>query len=109
MVKLAENTLETVQNSFPKIIKIALNIAYSNGMINRSEPEVEYLTRIADIIAKRPLIKVIQLEVDLQNTTDEQLMTIADGEHEEAQALLAQHCKEIGFANVLFDEFFEGE
>lgn len=108
MVKLAETTLETVKNSFPQIIKIALNIAYSNDLINRSEPEENYLTRIADIISKRPLITVIQLEFDLKDMTDSQLMTIADGDHEYAQVLLSQ-CNDIGFANVLFDDFFEGE
>ncbi len=108
MGKPTNTVMEHVQEFFPQILKVAMNIAYDNGTINRNEGEKLYLERVAYILEHRPVSTVIKLELFLRDKADEALNLIAAGEHKDAQDELSG-APDIVFANKLFDEFFEGE
>lgn len=96
------------KSSFPKIIKVALNIAYSNGMINRECTEEHFMREVVRIISNKSIFELTELEFVLSKKTNSQLGVIADGEHREMQDLLSD-CTDIIFANTLFEDFFEIE
>lgn len=74
---------------FPNLKRAALEIAYDNGMINRSEPETDFLAKAAKPIEELAIINLIKLEVWLAELTDEQMSTLCAGEETDMKELVA--------------------
>jgi hypothetical protein len=73
------------------IERAALAIAYDNGMINRSEPEIDFLWNVVGYIVgvKHPNKKSWQkIDKWLLELSDYDLNTLCCGEYEAAQIIL---------------------
>lgn len=108
MPKTAPSMESIVTKNLPNIKKVALNIAYDNGMVNRLESEEDYLHKVATIISKKPIIWCLELEAWLKTKNPIEQDIIAVGEHEEMMALI-NDAPRPEFTNDLFNAFFEGE
>lgn len=97
-----------VKTCFPKIFKVAMNIGYDNGMINRFETEEAYVRQVCEIIGIYSVMGCIKLEIFLSDMTDDQLMTIAAGEESEMKALF-WNAPDVSFADTLYNNIFEGK
>lgn len=76
-------------NKFPGIKKVALEMAYSNGMINRFKTEEQWLNSVeccleADGVYHADLVL---LDTWIQSLTEEQIMIFVYGEETEMDAL----------------------
>lgn len=106
--KPTKTMVETVRESFPTVLRVALLIAYDNGMVNRNESEDDFVGTTASIIGEVPVIEVIKLEVFLKTLNNIQLNIIAAGEDTESKALLSD-APNPEFADALFNRIFDGE
>lgn len=78
-------------NLYPNIRKFALDVALCNGMINRLEPEAEFLTKCDQaLFADGVYIEDVgKLEDWLGTLTPEQFETLSDGEAYDMDGLIA--------------------
>lgn len=113
-MKVTDDLLQNaVKTCFPQIFKVALEIGYDNGMINRFETgiwetEEHFVRKSCKIIGMYSVMSCIKLEIFLSDMTDNQLETIAVGEETEMKALM-WNAPDVQFANALFNNIFEGE
>lgn len=106
--KPTKTMVETIRETIPTILRVALLIAYDNGMVNRNESEDDFVGTTASILGEVPLIELIKLEAFLKTLNNIQLNIIAAGEDTESKALLAG-APDPAFADNLFNRIFEGE
>ncbi|ANJ20747.1 hypothetical protein HYO99_gp13 [Roseobacter phage RD-1410W1-01] len=106
--KPTKTMVETIRETMPTILRVALLIAYDNGMVNRNESEDDFVGTTASILGEVPLIELIKLEAFLKTLNPIQLNIIAAGEDTESKALLAD-APNPEFADTLFNRIFEGE
>lgn len=106
--KYTQTVASLIPETMPKVWQVAKLIAYDNGMINRTQSEDEYLGHVADIVANRPVITVLELETALNQMNNIELNIIAAGEYLDSQKLI-QTLPDPEFADALFNAFFEGE
>lgn len=76
-------------NTFLGIRKVALEIAYDNGMINRDSPEETFLMRVDEILGADGVDFADLRLVDdwILTLTDEEVSTLAAGEREDMDVL----------------------
>lgn len=73
---------------FEGIRKAALAIAYDNGMINRLEPEGEFILKL-EALLKLPEFAgdAVIINAWLESLSPENLETLCNGEHEESMKI----------------------
>lgn len=79
-------------STHPQLKEVCLIIAYDNGMVNRSRPEATFLRnaeRIVFALAHAPE-DLTAVETWIATLTEEERETLAAGEHDDMQALLAR-------------------
>lgn len=106
--KPTETMVETVRKTMPNILRVALLIAYDNGMVNRGEPEDDFVKTTASILGGVPLIELIRLEAFLKTLNNIELNIIATGDYLQSQKLI-QKASNPEFADTLFNRIFNGE
>lgn len=74
---------------FPGIKKVALEIAYDNGIINRSFTESEFLSKVDEILGSDGVDFVDLKRIDdwIATLTDDEIQILAVGEDVEMTAL----------------------
>lgn len=79
------------RHPFPAIAKAALEMAYANDGVNRDRRERDVIRALRPILNDGAEIAFDLSAIDAWPATlsDEQLLTVVDGEHQEAQALLS--------------------
>ena len=78
--------------SYPTLRKAALIIAYDNGIINRQEPEAEFLENAMGALCADgvPTSEIAELEAFLATLTEEELSTVCVGFDDEVDAIEAR-------------------
>ena len=98
-----------IQN-YPYICEVATRMAYDNDCINREETVEDFYATTESVLASVDEQELHNLNQWLETLTDEQMDTLADGEHTEVQELKAQgptrHSDNAPLANI-FDDIFE--
>lgn len=98
---------------FPGLRRVAVEIAYDNGLINRFCPEATWLESLDPILGAEGVYEAdLQRWSDwLQTLTDDQIWTVAAGEHSEIEGLMVlappPECGE-GTLDGLLNDIFEG-
>lgn len=78
--------------SFPGIRKVALEIAYDNGMIDRDNPEEAFLQKVDEIVAADGVDYSVLKQIDdwINTLSEEEIQILAVGEHVEMVALTSK-------------------
>lgn len=95
-------------DTWPNIRKAALELAYDNGMINRFNSEEEWLGA-ASLCLSADGVDYADLQIldnFIATLTDEQVITLVAGEHEEMQALINENCVKPEVCQ-LFEDIFD--
>jgi hypothetical protein len=79
-------------DNFPKMKEVALLIAYDNGMINREQNQNDFLNKVDLVVGADGVDRAdLQLIEDwLVTLSNEQLVILAAGEHDDLTALEQQ-------------------
>ena len=93
---------------YPGIMKVALEIAYDNGMVHRLKPEAEWLSSLDSTIQSFPAEKLVALNEFCSSLSDEDIHIMAAGEQREIEELQdTYHDPE--FCNKVFLSIFNEE
>ena len=81
-----------VRSGVEGIERAALSIAYDNGMINRSESEVDFLSNVGALVAEQHRNKKTWQAINmwLLELSDYDLNTVCCGEYDASQIILIQ-------------------
>lgn len=79
----------SVLSRFPAVKSVALVVAYSNGMINRSRTEAEWLDSTDEVFGAEGVYEneLQELELYCSRLTPDEIVTVADGDQDEASAI----------------------
>lgn len=89
---------------FPGIKRAALEIAYSNGGINRARPQQAMLGELSRWLDRQPAEILPAIDEWLAVLSDEDLRALCDGEQAEADAILQLAPR---FTDKLLADYFD--
>ena len=94
-------------DTYPGIKRIALLIAYDNGLVNAFCPEEEWLSGLDDVMGAEGVDQsdLVKLDAWCVTLTDEEAETLAYGEQKDTQAIIMK-CPQPELCG-LFDDIFE--
>lgn len=92
---------------YPGIKKVALEIAYDNGMINRNVPEVQWLSSLDPIIKDFSVEKLAALDKFCSSLSDDEVDILATGEDTEMR-FVEEKFDDPDFCHNVFNYIFEG-
>lgn len=93
--------------TFPGIKKVALEIAYDNGMINRSFTESDFLSKVDEILGSDGVDFADLKRIDdwIATLSENEIQVLAAGEHVEMVALSCtfSHPEHLEIFNEIFE------
>lgn len=96
-------------SSHPMLKAVCLSIACDNGLINRFVPEATYLNKAERIVfaLAHPPEALAEIEAWIATLTEDERETLAAGEHNDVQALIAR-APHGAFLDDILNDAFEG-
>lgn len=77
-------------DAYPQLKKAAREIAYDNGMINRTQTEEAYLASLDPVLEAYASYDLVHWDIWLGRLTPDQLVEVTCGEDRSMQELMAQ-------------------